>query len=1024
MRTFLRLSTVILCFLNVLSAHGQEAVNPSDVFAERIYKVLDFPNALTPADHKQLMAAGIELLGYKGGNSYLVSLPADKVILQRLPVRIQPKVESFTLTQKMAAIDLQSVPDHAKTSGGVGFTVMYARDLDQETVVRDLTVQGFKVVDRDGKTPVLEVVAALGRAEDLAARPYILAVEYVGLPGEPEDRRGRNLHRVNKLAPTNGLGLDYSGRGEAVLVRDDGALFEHIDFQGRIFQDEVGPSDGDHGDGVGGIMAGAGNLDPDFTGMAYGADMHVVDYRGNFLGPTMRVVEENNIRVTNSSYSDGCNAGYTMRTRTVDLQVFDDSKLMHVFSAGNNGTSNCGYGAGERWGNVTGGHKIGKNVIAVANLDPFGNLVSSSSRGPSADGRLKPDISANGFQHVSTAEEHDYMVFGGTSAAAPVVTGVMAIMHEAYQDTYGEVADAALLKTLMLNTADDLGNVGPDFLHGWGKVNAYKAVSAVQSERFATVELVQDEVVEVDIEVPANTHSVKVMTYWPDPEAVDPSQILINDVNTYIFGDSVLHQPYVLDYTPDPDRLRAPATRGVDSINNVEQIEILNPEEGTYKLNIAGLRVPMGSVKCYVSWEFISNEIEIIYPSGGEHVTAGETSFIAWDAGGVEERFSVELVEGDGTTQVLGTRSGTTRLMAWNPGDDYNDDVKIRITRGSQVEESDSTFIIADRAEDLTLLEDGDTIVWDSISGAISYIIYSLEEKYMEVADTSLVPTYTMSADSPIRSKWISVAPVFVDGRVGERTTAINTRKPLVPSYINSDNDEPCVDQPTTFRSDNDPSGIEIEWAFGSRATPSEAFGPGPHEVVYSRDGRASGRLFLRDAFGQESILFRMDVQEIPVIDDIDVEDLGEDTYRFIAETEGVTDYVWSFGDGTTSTEESPTHTFTEVGTYTVELVASSSCGEAKETIEVEVIITSVQNSQPKLDDMHLQPNPSSGAFEVVLPSSGESVLVQIYTLDGNLLRTYRGMDKVGIEIEIAGTYILKATSADKQVHRRVQVIR
>ena len=42
--------------------------------------------------------------------------------------------------------------------------------------------------------------------------------------------------------------------------------------------------------------------------------------------------------------------------------------LLHVFSAGNSNNNNCGYGAGNQWGNITGGHKQGKNVIATANV--------------------------------------------------------------------------------------------------------------------------------------------------------------------------------------------------------------------------------------------------------------------------------------------------------------------------------------------------------------------------------------------------------------------------------------------------------------------------------------------------------------------------------------------------------------------------------------------------------------------------------------------------------------------------------
>ena len=50
--------------------------------------------------------------------------------------------------------------------------------------------------------------------------------------------------------------------------------------------------------------------------------------------------------ITSKSYSDGCNAGYTALSRDLDEQIDDYTSLIHVFSAGNSGTSDCGYGAG------------------------------------------------------------------------------------------------------------------------------------------------------------------------------------------------------------------------------------------------------------------------------------------------------------------------------------------------------------------------------------------------------------------------------------------------------------------------------------------------------------------------------------------------------------------------------------------------------------------------------------------------------------------------------------------------------
>ena len=83
---------------------------------------------------------------------------------------------------------------------------------------------------------------------------------------------------------------------------------------------------------------------------------------------TVTAINDGTTQITNSSYGDGCNDGYTTKSQTVDTQINLIPSLLHVFSCGNSGTSNCGYGAGSGWGNITGGHKQGKNVIATANV--------------------------------------------------------------------------------------------------------------------------------------------------------------------------------------------------------------------------------------------------------------------------------------------------------------------------------------------------------------------------------------------------------------------------------------------------------------------------------------------------------------------------------------------------------------------------------------------------------------------------------------------------------------------------------
>ena len=67
----------------------------------------------------------------------------------------------------------------------------------------------------------------------LAALPFIRYVDCAPEPGEPEDREGRALHRVDGISENYKEGLFFDGEGVGVLVRDDGPVGPHIDFHGE-----------------------------------------------------------------------------------------------------------------------------------------------------------------------------------------------------------------------------------------------------------------------------------------------------------------------------------------------------------------------------------------------------------------------------------------------------------------------------------------------------------------------------------------------------------------------------------------------------------------------------------------------------------------------------------------------------------------------------------------------------------------------------------------------------------------------
>lgn len=183
----------------------------------------------------------------------------------------------------------------------------------------------------------------------------------------PENGNARANHRSNVLWTENGNGLKYNGSGVTVMMQDDEVIGPHIDYTGRIDQTNCSgcstSAANTHGDHVSGTIMGAGNLNPSNRGMAHGADLLVYGSGNGNYNSVPSLYDNDGVVITSKSYSNGCNSGYTSLARQLDGQIYDRPSLIHVFSAGNNGTSACSpndYGAGSTWGNITGGHKMGK----------------------------------------------------------------------------------------------------------------------------------------------------------------------------------------------------------------------------------------------------------------------------------------------------------------------------------------------------------------------------------------------------------------------------------------------------------------------------------------------------------------------------------------------------------------------------------------------------------------------------------------------------------------------------------------
>ncbi len=722
----------------------------------------------------------LQLLDYIPGGAYLFYFPENTSVEFLRSNGVRTIIPVPPLTKLSADLKSGNYESYAMEAGNILVTLIYHKNVSAQFVVNDLLGRQIAVRQEYTDYNTLDLSIPNNCLEDLANQPYVKWVDLVVAPSIPDDTKGRSLHRASNLDTQTSAGRNYTGVGIGVMVRDDGRVGPHIDFAGRL-TNLSGVTGQSHGDGVAGIIGGAGNLTPQYRGMAAGSTLYAVDYIPNFLDSnTTTLINNGDAQITNSSYSNGCNAGYTSIARTVDQQMQNIPTLLHVFSAGNSNNNNCGYGAGTQWGNITGGHKQGKNVITTANVLFDGTIASSSSRGPAHDGRIKPDISAYGNFQISTNENNTYQQFSGTSAAAPGIAGVSAQLYQAYGDANGgALPPAALIKAILLNTANDTGNVGPDYKFGWGIVNALEAAKTIEDGRYLSDELSQGNTNTHTINVPSGTTQVRFMVYWSDPEALagaDPA--LVNDLDLLVTDPSSnVHEPWILDPTPNPVTLDNPATNGPDHLNNMEQVLINNPAAGDYDLDISGFNVPMGPQEYYVVYQLISENITVTYPNGGEHIKPVSQEVIHWDEVNTTEDFVLEYsTDNGGSWNSIATVPNDTHLYQWSVPNETTGNALIRVTSGTFQDVSDNVFNMARYPQVFNVIQVCDesaTFEWSPVSGAEEYDLYFMGEKYMEVAGTSNNTIITIPIDDPNAVIWYAVsAKNNTEGWESERTDA------------------------------------------------------------------------------------------------------------------------------------------------------------------------------------------------------------------------------------------------------------
>ena len=455
---------------------------------------------------------------------------------------------------------------------------------------------------------------------------------------------------TNQVQPGGTLGLDLSGSSAFLnnkwAIWDGGhVLSTHQEFAGKTITFGDDGTVIDHATHVLGTMMAQGIYSPS-RGMAFNANtIASYDFDNDVAemstaAPNLLLSNHSYGEVTGWNYNStelrwewsglpGDNVDYkfgfySSRTRDFDRIAYNAPYYLIVESAGNSRDSNgpavgqtyYGYSSATNQSFVNKGPRpatissnnsydiIGttanaKNILTVGAINPLPNgpatssdisIASFSSWGPTDDGRVKPDLVGDGVNILSTSSNGiaAYSPLSGTSFSAPNVTGSLYLLQEYYaQKNNGNFMRAATLKGLACHTAFDAGNVGPDYIYGWGLLNIPKAAQAITDNGVKSTisEKILTQGQQQTFNVITSGNGVFMATIsWTDVQGTPTAEgtinshtpKLVNDLDIRISDGTTTFRPWVLD----PSQPALAATLGDNIVDNIEQIYLPEARPG------------------------------------------------------------------------------------------------------------------------------------------------------------------------------------------------------------------------------------------------------------------------------------------------------------------------------------------------------------------------------------------------------------------------------------------------------------
>lgn len=538
----------------------------------------------------EILEVGANILGYVPEYTYILYMEKDvKKSVSELPfVRwvgiYHPayKIDQNLLTkQGSAQLNVQVF----NTDGNLG---------NFRFVKEQLLTLGGTIIREESDVHNIIVEIDVNKIIDIA---FIPEVEWLGEYSPPKALMDNIRVFTGAESPLHEYG--FNGTGIVGEVKDSGLDQDHPEFEGQLLATDGNVEEDAHGTSTFGIVFAKG-VNNRAMGMMPGAQGVFASWGVGRKQSIANLVNNWDGVFQSNSWSAGSADGtYGSNSRQNDDAIFEYDATM-LYATGNGGSE----------GSIS-QEATAKNVIGVGAFNHYNNqdrtddrhTGNQGNRGPTADGRIKPDV-VGPYDSIYTTTSGDRYTsgFGGTSGATPVAAGAVGLIYEMYKENHfgnnptGATPHAATVKALLIADAYQYEfSQGGRFAQGWGLVDVGNVYNIGKNH------LIDDEnnVVKTgDTQTykvgPIGTTPLKISLVWTDvPGTMSSSQHLINDLDLKVTDPNGV--VYYGNYGLETSKWSS-AGGEADHINNVENVFIENPIIGEWTIEVKGENIPRDGV--------------------------------------------------------------------------------------------------------------------------------------------------------------------------------------------------------------------------------------------------------------------------------------------------------------------------------------------------------------------------------------------------------------------------------------------